>query len=45
MFEPKENPSYDKLSEDAAGLIAKWSNNDWYASSTEVEPEKVQEAA
>ncbi|KAG6365409.1 hypothetical protein INS49_007020 [Diaporthe citri] len=28
MFEPKENPGYDKLSSTAADLIAKWSSND-----------------
>lgn len=37
MFEPKENPGYDKLSGTAADLIAKWSSNDWYESSTEGE--------
>lgn len=37
MFEPKENPGYDKLSGTAADLIAKWSTNDWYESSTEGE--------
>lgn len=37
MFEPKENPGYDKLSQNAAELIAKWSANDWYDSSTEGE--------
>ncbi|PNY23804.1 Uncharacterized protein TCAP_06256, partial [Tolypocladium capitatum] len=45
MFEPGENPGYAKLSEDAAGLIAKWSDNDWYESSSEVEPQKAQGAA
>ncbi|EFY98784.1 hypothetical protein X797_001730 [Metarhizium robertsii] len=35
MFEPKENPGYEKLSHDAAGLIAQWSRNDWYDNSTE----------
>ncbi|KAI0386076.1 hypothetical protein F5Y04DRAFT_115523 [Hypomontagnella monticulosa] len=34
MFEPKENPGYHKLSEDAKNLIVKWSRNDWYDSST-----------
>lgn len=37
MFEPKENPGYDKLTDDAARLIAKWTRNDWYESSTEAE--------
>lgn len=35
MFEPKENPGYEKLSHDAAGLIAQWSRNNWYENSTE----------
>ncbi|OTA60800.1 hypothetical protein K449DRAFT_423334 [Hypoxylon sp. EC38] len=30
MFEPKENPGYRKLSEDAKNLIVKWSRNEWY---------------
>lgn len=37
MFEPKENPGFDKLSNTAAELIAKWTRNDWYESSTESE--------
>ena len=37
MFEPGENPGYDKLSNTAADLISKWSTNDWYESSTEGE--------
>jgi hypothetical protein len=37
MFEPKENPGYDKLSDTAAEFIAKWTRNDWYESSTEGE--------
>ncbi|KUI59320.1 hypothetical protein VP1G_06584 [Cytospora mali] len=37
MFEPKENPGYEKLSNDAAELIAKWTRNDWYESSTETQ--------
>ncbi|POR36457.1 Uncharacterized protein TPAR_03346 [Tolypocladium paradoxum] len=45
MFEPMENPGYDKLSDDAAGLIAKWADNDWYASSSEVLPGKAEGAA
>lgn len=35
MFEPKDNPGYDKLTDDAAQLIAKWTQNDWYESSTD----------
>lgn len=37
MFEPKENPGYDKLADDAAHTIAEWTRNDWYESSTEAE--------
>lgn len=37
MFEPKENPGYEKLTDDAARLIAKWTTNEWYESSTEGE--------
>lgn len=33
MFEPRENPGYDKLSNGAAGIIAEWTKNDWYESS------------
>ncbi|KAL2877715.1 hypothetical protein SGCOL_007054 [Colletotrichum sp. CLE4] len=35
MFEPKMNPGYDKLKEDAANLIAQWTRNEWYESSEE----------
>lgn len=42
MFEPKENPGYDKLCHDAAGLIAQWSRNDWYETSGE-ELEKLED--
>ncbi|KAI2613311.1 hypothetical protein GGR54DRAFT_332181 [Hypoxylon sp. NC1633] len=34
MFEPKENPGYGKLSEDAKNLIVSWSRNEWYETST-----------
>lgn len=37
MFEPNENPGYDKLTDGAAQLIAKWTMNDWYESSTEAD--------
>lgn len=40
MFEEGENPAYEKLSHDAAGLIAQWSRNEWYETSTD-EAEKV----
>jgi hypothetical protein len=45
MFEPKENPGYDKLSNTAAELIAKWTKNDWYESSTEAEITRDKETA
>ena len=35
MFEPKDNPGYDRLSEDAKSLIASWAKNDWYETSSE----------
>lgn len=38
MFEPKENPGYEKLSTDAAELIAKWTN-DWYEDGRDTEGE------
>ncbi|KAG5945074.1 hypothetical protein E4U59_006441 [Claviceps monticola] len=41
MFEEKENPAYEKLAHDAAGLIAQWSRNEWYETSVE-EVQKVQ---
>lgn len=45
MFEPNENPGYDKLSNTAADLIAKWLRNDWYESSTEGEIARDKETA
>ncbi|KAG6033770.1 hypothetical protein E4U19_006202 [Claviceps sp. Clav32 group G5] len=41
MFEEKENPAYEKLAHDAAGLIAQWSRNEWYETSAD-EVQKVQ---
>ncbi|KAK0674207.1 hypothetical protein QBC41DRAFT_309568 [Cercophora samala] len=35
MFEPKDNPGYDKLSADARDMITSWVNQEWYESSTE----------
>ena len=35
MFEEKENPGYETLSQDAKRLIVKWSRNSWYESSFE----------
>ncbi|UNI14215.1 hypothetical protein JDV02_000867 [Purpureocillium takamizusanense] len=35
MFEPGENPAYEELASDAAGLIEAWSQNEWYESSTQ----------
>lgn len=34
MFEPKENPAYEKLANDAKQLITAWTKNDWYESAT-----------
>ncbi|KAK3990227.1 hypothetical protein QBC44DRAFT_325919 [Cladorrhinum sp. PSN332] len=34
MFEPKENPGYEKLANDARDMITSWLQNDWYASSS-----------
>ncbi|KAJ9154923.1 Very-long-chain (3R)-3-hydroxyacyl-CoA dehydratase [Pleurostoma richardsiae] len=33
MFEPKENPGYEKLAQDATQMITSWTRNDWYESS------------
>ncbi|TQN68945.1 hypothetical protein CSHISOI_06516 [Colletotrichum shisoi] len=38
MFEAKKNPGYDKLKQDAAGLIAQWTRNEWYETSEEDKP-------
>lgn len=38
MFDPKENPGYEKMSQEATGLIAGWLHNDWYESSAEEKP-------
>ncbi|KAL8409002.1 hypothetical protein RB594_007448 [Gaeumannomyces avenae] len=35
MFEPAQNPGYEKLAHDAAGLISSWTRNEWYDSSAE----------
>lgn len=32
MFEPKDNPAYEKLANDARDMIAAWLRNDWYES-------------
>ena len=34
MFEPKENPGYDKLGLEARNMIVSWLRNDWYESSS-----------
>ncbi|KAK4157085.1 hypothetical protein C8A00DRAFT_40452 [Chaetomidium leptoderma] len=33
MFEPRENPGFDKLASDARDMVASWLRNDWYESS------------
>lgn len=35
MFEPKENPSYEKMATEATEMIATWTRNDWYESSAD----------
>ncbi|KAH8668214.1 hypothetical protein BGZ60DRAFT_515617 [Tricladium varicosporioides] len=34
MFFPKDNPGYHELAESARNLIAQWTTNEWYESST-----------
>ncbi|KAK4236822.1 hypothetical protein C8A03DRAFT_35250 [Achaetomium macrosporum] len=34
MFEPSENPDYQKLANEARDMIASWLRNDWYESSS-----------
>ncbi|KAB5570308.1 hypothetical protein GE09DRAFT_702910 [Coniochaeta sp. 2T2.1] len=34
MFEPSENPGYEKLVRDAASMVKNWLNNDWYEDSS-----------
>jgi hypothetical protein len=34
MFEPKENPGFERLSYDATDMVAGWFRNDWYESSS-----------
>uniref|UniRef100_A0A8H7NAM2 Uncharacterized protein n=2 Tax=Bionectria ochroleuca TaxID=29856 RepID=A0A8H7NAM2_BIOOC len=38
MFEPKENPDYETLSETAKTLIAEWVSKEWYETSEEPKP-------
>lgn len=38
MFEQKENPGYEHLSQNAKGLIVGWLQNDWYETSAEPRP-------
>ena len=44
MFTPRENPGYNKLTQDAAGVIHSWLQNDWYETSAE-EPLLLKEAS
>lgn len=37
MFEPKQNPGYQKLLKDATGLVASWTKNEWYESSSDAQ--------
>lgn len=34
MFEPRDNPDYEKLARDARNMVAGWLRNDWYESSS-----------
>lgn len=34
MFEPKENPGYEKLANNARDMVVGWMNNDWYEASS-----------
>lgn len=38
MFEEKENPGYERLAQDAKGLVIEWLSNDWYETSSEPKP-------
>ena len=38
MFEEKENPGYEKLAQEAKGLVVEWLHNDWYESSGKPNP-------
>lgn len=35
MFEPKNNPAYGKLLQDARNLVVLWVQSDWYEGSHE----------
>ena len=35
MFEPKENPGYEKLVQDGKLRIVEWLQNEWYETSSE----------
>ncbi|KAJ4304280.1 hypothetical protein N0V88_001893 [Collariella sp. IMI 366227] len=41
MFEPRENPNYEKLAGDARDMIADWLRNDWYESSSAESPKTI----
>ncbi|KAH6964066.1 hypothetical protein DER45DRAFT_610395 [Fusarium avenaceum] len=43
MFTPKENPGYNKLTQDATGVIFEWLQNDWYETSAK-DPLLLEEA-
>jgi hypothetical protein len=34
MFEPKNNPNYEKLGNEARDMIATWLHNEWYEGSS-----------
>lgn len=35
MFQPKDNPGFEKLANEARDMVASWLRNDWYESSGE----------
>lgn len=41
MFEPKENPGYEKLVRDAASMVKVWCQNDWYEDSSESKDQRI----
>ncbi len=41
MFEPRENPGYEKMLNEATEMVASWvRNNDWYSSAGGTRPMK-----
>ncbi|KAI5928444.1 hypothetical protein F4810DRAFT_4735 [Camillea tinctor] len=42
MFEPKDNPGYSKLSEDAKNFVVSWAKNEWYESTNDHDNEYIE---